>query len=356
MRRLQIALLVASVVGGVLQCSKKEPDPAARVPTRLEHGTELYGRICAVCHGKAGEGYKADEATALAQPDFLASASDDFLRTAIKYGRSGTTMSAWSTERGGPLLPADVEDVIAYLRTWDHAPRAKLDDGPPLGDAAKAEALYTRECLECHGVRGIGGPNVHIGNLDLLASASNGFLRLAIRNGRTGAQMPAFGGKLGDEGVEDLIALLRNWQSTQEPAVRQAAHPPPLPLGPVPLNPKGPEPVGFKKYPENSGADVIKGQLDRGAKMVILDARAPSDYTNEHIAGAVSVPFYDPSPYYHQLPTDAWLVCYCSCPHAESGQLAQALVTHGFTKVTVLDEGLGVWKNRKYPVHTGEKP
>jgi len=74
----------------------------------------------------------------------------------------------------------------------------------------------------------------------------------------------------------------------------------------------------------------------------------------EHIAGAVSVPFYDPSPYFAALPKDTWLVCYCACPHAESGQLAQQLGAQGFTKVAVLDEGLGVWKARGYPVTTSD--
>ena len=57
-----------------------------------------------------------------------------------------------------------------------------------------------------------------------------------------------------------------------------------------------------------------------------------------------------------QLPRDAWLVCYCACPHAESGNLARKLVEKGFTKVTVLDEGLGVWRNRKYPTSSGIDP
>jgi hypothetical protein len=43
-------------------------------------------------------------------------------------------------------------------------------------------------------------------------------------------------------------------------------------------------------------------------------------------------------------------------PHAESGELARKLVEAGFTKVTVLDEGLGVWKQRNYPTRTGDKP
>ena len=93
-----------------------------------------------------------------------------------------------------------------------------------------------------------------------------------------------------------------------------------------------------------------------GARMALLDARAPSDYINQHIAGAVSVPFYDPTPYLAKLPKNSWLVCYCACPHAESGSLADRLLKAGFKKVTVLDEGLGAWAQKKYPVSSGEKP
>ena len=102
--------------------------------------------------------------------------------------------------------------------------------------------------------------------------------------------------------------------------------------------------------------DVIHAQLQHGARMALLDARAPSDYMNQHIAGAVSVPFYDPAPYLAKLPKNSWLVCYCACPHAESGQLANRLLEAGFKKVTVLDEGLGAWAGKKYPLSSGEKP
>jgi cytochrome c oxidase cbb3-type subunit III len=70
----------------------------------------------------------------------------------------------------------------------------------------------------------------------------------------------------------------------------------------------------------------------------------------------VSVPFYDPEPYLALLPKDTWLVCYCACPHAESSTLAQKLVGKGFSKVTVLDEGLGFWANKNYGIHNGTEP
>jgi cytochrome c oxidase cbb3-type subunit III len=328
------------------------------VPSPQEKkGEQVYERMCAVCHGRTGQGYAADQAPQLANQNFLSSVSDDFLRAAISNGRTGTTMSAWSRARGGPLGTGEMDSVLATLHAWRDRPRIELDDRPVAGDADRGASIYARQCIACHGADGRGGPNIHIGNYDLLSTASNGFLRYAIRDGRPGTAMRGFRSELGDAGVEDVLALLRTWQTKSAGVARPApSKPPPLPLGPVPINPRGPEPAGFRTYPQMTGADVIKGQLDRGARMALLDARAPSDYMNEHIAGAVSVPFYDPEPYVAQLPRDAWIVCYCACPHAESGSLAQKLLAKGFTKVTVLDEGLGVWKGRKYPTHVGMDP
>jgi cytochrome c oxidase cbb3-type subunit III len=346
------ALALASLVaGGVLECRHR---PASELEAR---GGELYGRMCAVCHGPSGEGYKADNAPAIAHPGFLATASDAYLREAIANGRMGTTMSAWGVEHGGPLVAADMDAVLAFMRSWDRGTRVDLDESPVGGDVSRGTATFSRSCASCHGGRGVTGKAIHIGDTAFLTSASNGFLRYAIQNGRPGTGMPAFADSLGKDGIEDVMALLRSWQ-VDSPRVLHAppARPPPIPLGPVPLHAKGPEPQGFRASPATTPADVIKAQLDRGAKMALLDARAPSDYTREHITGAVSVPFYDPDPYIDQLPKDAWLVCYCACPHAESGQLAGKLGAHGFTKVTVLDEGLGVWKNRGYGTHTGLEP
>jgi mono/diheme cytochrome c family protein/rhodanese-related sulfurtransferase len=337
---------------GLFGCNPLKPARAER------HGSQIYRSMCAVCHGATGAGYKADQAPALTHADFLASVTDEFLRSAIMNGRTGTTMSAWAFQRGGPLMRNDVESLIKFMRAAERTPKAALDEHPLAGDATRGGEIYERECARCHGDKGVGGPFIHIGNAQLLGSASNGFLRHAIRNGRPGTSMPGFRATLGEAAIDDVVALLRAWQTATPPSKHQppASPAPPLALGPVPLNPKGPEPSGFKVYPASTPAETIKAQLDRHAKMALLDARAPSDYTNEHIAGAVSVPFYDPEPYVAALPKDAWLVCYCSCPHAESGQLAQKLVAKGFAKVTVLDEGLGFWKSKKYETHTGADP
>lgn len=349
------------------ECTKHEQ-------TQLEHGADLYARMCVVCHGPTGEGYKADNATALSHQDFLSSVSDEFLRRAIKDGRRGTVMSAWGELRGGPLMDSDVEAIISFMRSWQTKPVAILDDGPIAGNVLRGASLYSQNCARCHGTTGTEGPNVRLGNLDFQTSASNGFLRHAIKFGRPGTPMGGFEAMLGSGGIEDVLSFLRSFQNPV-PAIALNPHdptgmfpfqrelppppspPPPLTLGPVPLNPRGPDPEGFGMFPNaKTGVDVVHAQLARGAKMAILDARAPTDYTFEHITGAVSVPFYDPDPYVPKLPKDAWIVCYCSCPSAESGSLCQKLSDKGFKKLTVLEEGIGVWKARKYPVSQGPKP
>ncbi len=347
------AFLVAAacVASGTLECG-------GRIMVEQEaRGATLYHRMCSVCHGADGEGYAADNAPAISNARYLAVVNDHFLETAIGNGRSGTTMSAWSSSRGGPLGYKDIAAVVSYLRTFERYPNLPADDGQSKGDSKRGASTFKARCESCHGERGATGPYVRIGNPELLAVGGNGMLRATIEHGREGTIMPAFGRELGRDGIEDVVAALRAWQAEAPREVRPApAKPPPLPLGPVPLNPKGPEPEGFKNQPGTTPADIVKRELDRGAKMALLDARAQSDYLGEHIKGAVSVPFFDPDPYVAQLPKDAWLVCYCACPHAESGQLARKLVDKGFTKVTVLDEGLGVWRARKYGTSSGPDP
>ena len=350
---LALGAVLGVVGGGTLECTPP------RQAFMQNHGAELYGRMCAVCHGLSGEGYRADRAPAIGHGDYLATASDAYLHHTIIEGRGGTTMSAWGMDHGGPLRAKDVDAVIAFMRTWQTDAAATLDERPAGGDPTKGQTVYARECASCHGARGTGGEYVAIGGGQLLENDTNGFLRRAIEKGRHGTAMPAFENTLDAASIEDVVALLREWQRTGPPVAFQRAapaRPPPIPLGPVPLNPRGPEPSGFSEQPKTTKADLIKHELDRGARMAILDARAPSDYMREHIAGAVSVPFYDPDQYFSQLPRDAWLVCYCSCPHAESGQLASKLAANGFKKVTVLDEGLGYWTRKGYPTHTGLDP
>ena len=163
--------------------------------------------------------------------------------------------------------------------------------------------------------------------------------------------MDAFRGKLTEEDVADLIGVLRSWQRP----VPTGDVPFPGTLGPIVQNPDGPDPA-FVLGNRYTPVDTVKHELDKGAALAFLDARPPSDYVAGHIAGATDVPFYEVGAYLGALPKDRWIVCYCACPHAESGKAADALLANGFTKVTILDEGYFVWRDRGYPTRSGAAP
>ncbi|MFQ5342467.1 MAG: rhodanese-like domain-containing protein [Anaerolineae bacterium] len=115
----------------------------------------------------------------------------------------------------------------------------------------------------------------------------------------------------------------------------------------------GPEP-NFSGDSPYVSVEELKQELDRGANMVILDARPKQDYDMDHIAGAISMPFFEVEQRYKELPSDTWIVTYCACPRAEAQEAANILQQKGFNKVRVFYEGYFEWLARDYPIAKGE--
>ncbi len=327
---------------------------AAPENPQVTAGRDAYLRYCALCHGDAGQGYVADAANALTNPYFLAAASDDFLRAAIVRGRPGTPMSPWGAALGGPLADAQVTQILAFLRSYQTAPPFALADvHVGAGSAPRGQAIYDVECVGCHNAQGAGKPYMGIANPEFLATASDAYLRAAILHGRPGTPMPAYATAETDQGIDDLVVLIRSWQQS---TIEGPSQLPTQNLGQVVQNPQGPPPVFASQTGRYVAAADLKAALDAGARLVILDARPPADYPNFHLPGAVSTPFYAVADYLAQLPTDVQIVTYCACPHAESGQAADTLLASGYTTVKVLDEGILYWKSQGWPLHTGVLP
>ncbi|MEE2960382.1 MAG: rhodanese-like domain-containing protein [Myxococcota bacterium] len=112
----------------------------------------------------------------------------------------------------------------------------------------------------------------------------------------------------------------------------------------------GPIPTNFTSNQQLLSIDVIYPAYEKGEKFVFIDARPPSDYKIDHIKDAISLPFYDAERCAPSLPSNAWYVTYCACPHNESQHAAEALEKAGFKNVWVLDEGYLEWKKRGYPI------
>lgn len=317
-------------------------------------GRILYDRYCKLCHGEGGKGYAADNANALASPEFLASAGDALLLTAIDRGRPGTPMAAFGWRFGGPLEIGDLFHVWAYLRSLETRPRVDVDKTVVRGNPAAGAAVFARECAQCHGPEGKSKTAPGIANPLLLATASDGYIRYAIEHGRSGTPMAAFGGKLSAREIDDVTRFVRSLARTVKDERPSGAVP--RAISDLVIHPEGPAPA-FPPLREGRylSVDDAKKAYEAGARMVILDARPTSDWLMAHIPGALPVPYYGgQEKIVDSLPRDGtWILTYCACPHAASDHVTDMLRSKGFEKTAVLDEGFFVWAERGYPVTFG---
>jgi cytochrome c oxidase cbb3-type subunit 3/ubiquinol-cytochrome c reductase cytochrome c subunit len=331
---------------------------ASATPEHVREGKQLYDRYCALCHAPKGRGYAADNANQLANPTFLRTVTDEHLKVAIDRGRPGTPMSAFGSKFGGPLEPRDTERIIAYVRSLDPTGGAlAVHEQQVDGDVEHGLDLFRQHCASCHGENGRGGGNaLTLDNPTFHTTASAGFIRYAIEQGRPGTSMPEFGTKLSPSDIDALTAAVRSW-SRAVPAGPAASALPGLDA--LVQNPDGPRPRFDLREGRYVSAKQLAQALAGKSRIVILDARPLSDWHRGHIPGAHPTPFYDElEALAGALPRDGtWIVAYCACPHAASGKVMDGLRERGFENTAVLDEGILVWEQRGFPMQvTSAKP
>lgn len=312
-----------------------------------------YMALCAPCHGKDAKGYAADNSPSLVNPTFLESATDDFLQGSIIEGRPGTSMGAYGKARGGPLDDAAVAAIVKWLR--DQGPKAKPLGPVAKGDGLGAQKLYNEFCKTCHGDSTTRGTAPHLANAAWQRMATDAFIRYGIANGRPDTKMPAFGTVMTPKQIDDLVAYIRVLGGA---AVQVGMLPPPTGKEPMVINPKGPNPVWKPRDNRFIGVDEVAKAMKAGKRMVIIDARPPSEWMRAHIKGSVSMPYSPPSARLDEVPKDVYAIAYCACPHHLSGIVVDDLIKRGHTKALVLDEGVNVWHTKLYPmvVAEGVKP
>jgi mono/diheme cytochrome c family protein len=187
-------------------------------------GATIFGTFCAACHGARGEGMRYPGAAAfpaIGNPDFLAVASDRFLKETVLHGRPGRRMPAWGE---GGLRPAEVDAVVAFVRSLGGGVPAPAEDEPRRWVAADAGAgapLYAGACASCHGERGEGKEGPALANPRFLAAATDRYLVETIRRGRRGTSMPGFGAAspqhrtLADDEIAAVVAFIRTWEGSR---------------------------------------------------------------------------------------------------------------------------------------------
>ena len=286
----------------------------------------------------------------------MGSAPGGYLSTAISYGRPGTAMSAFEDTQGGPLSHRDIHTLLDWLIFEAKVDRTPVWDEPVRGDATKGAEAYAAHCAECHGDQGQGGSGTALANRVFMATASDAFIRYSIAKGRTGTPMAAFENTLTETEINNVVSFLRTravgWEATQP-----ELSPPPDPAKAV-LNPDA-VPAKLKEREDRFvSAESVAEAMNRGERIVLLDARPISDWQQSHIPGSLPMPFYDGvGSLLPHLPNDGTpIVAYCACPHAASGRVVDQLKKAGFTSARILDEGILVWTGRGYPIAVGAHP
>lgn len=110
--------------------------PTGPVAGDASRGGALYAEHCSACHGEDLQGGGGTGRTfsrkrdhpimppALANPGFLASASDQLIKRVVLDGRRNTTMPSFR-ERGLP--ERDVDDIVAFIRSFEAVQRVDAD-------------------------------------------------------------------------------------------------------------------------------------------------------------------------------------------------------------------------------------
>ena len=130
MRRAAIVtvLLLAVVFAGCARRKSKAPAAAAAAPPEpgyeLRMGKEVWFHYCQTCHGEAGAGDGFNSLNLdpkprdLSDPVFQKKKTDADLADAIRRGGAGVGLSPLMPPWGKTLSPREVDQVIAYVRTF----------------------------------------------------------------------------------------------------------------------------------------------------------------------------------------------------------------------------------------------
>ncbi|NNF13831.1 MAG: c-type cytochrome [Gemmatimonadetes bacterium] len=210
MRRLRTPRIaaLALLTAGLAACD------ATPLPLGMERGTELF-ETCAPCHGANAAGNPDIAAPAIAGlPQWYI---EDQLR-GYQEGYRGDHYTDLAGLRMRPMAlsltrEGDIESVAEYVAGLDPVyPESTLH-----GNAGAGATTYTQICVACHGVDGLGMPELHA---PPIVQLNDWYLYQELQNFRSGARGAAPGDTWGltmranslalsDEVMQDVIAYVQ---------------------------------------------------------------------------------------------------------------------------------------------------
>jgi rhodanese-related sulfurtransferase len=106
-----------------------------------------------------------------------------------------------------------------------------------------------------------------------------------------------------------------------------------------------------KKRVRETNVDTVKTRIDRGEKFLLIDVREESEYTKDHLPGAIhlgkGIIERDIEARVPELNTE--MVLYCGGGF-RSALAADNLQKMGYTNVISMDGGIRDWREKGYPL------
>jgi cytochrome c oxidase cbb3-type subunit 3 len=236
LKLLVVALMLVLTTAGILATAYAQGGDAAR-------GAQLFAKECAVCHGDNAQG----RVGATLRKDFPGIRVDALLKETISNGVPGSVMPAWSQAKGGPLTDAQIDDLVAFIRSLGHTAPTVILPVPtatnlplpptavvfPPGDATRGAAVFNQNCVVCHGDKGQGRIGATL-QKDWPGINVDALLETTIARGVAGSKMPAWarsnGGPLTDQDIADVAAYIQTLKPGAQPTAATANVPPAGPL------------------------------------------------------------------------------------------------------------------------------
>ena len=117
-----------------------------------EKGRNLYRTHCVRCHGETGGPQK--RIRAVNSKKYLETVNDSILYKIIERGIPRTGMVALGDKEGGPLNPEQINDLVAYIRSWEKTAPTLPEEAPAKEKPffAQEEVTYvgSESCVGCH--------------------------------------------------------------------------------------------------------------------------------------------------------------------------------------------------------------
>jgi mono/diheme cytochrome c family protein/Zn-finger protein len=117
-----------------------------------EKGKSLYRTHCARCHGETGGPQRGIKA--INSKNYLKAVDDSILYKIVERGIPRTGMVALGDNEGGPLNQEQINQLVAFIRSWEKTAPALPEEAPPKERPVfvQEEVAYagSESCIGCH--------------------------------------------------------------------------------------------------------------------------------------------------------------------------------------------------------------